>query len=584
MSEFIAPLDTIRSQLGHVARVHGVFGLQAFAEITDDLTDAVLDEAAKFAQKVLAPINQLGDRQGAQCSDGRVTVPKEFKVAYDQFVNSGWPALGVNPQAGGQGFPELVVAAVYEMFSAANLAFTLCTKLTQGAVHSLQEHASKDIQQRYIEPLVSGRFTSSMDLTEPSAGSDLGRITTTAVPVGDHYLVRGRKIFITWGDHDMAENVIHLVLARTPDAAPGSRGLSLFLVPKFLPDSQGSQGPRNDMQVLSIEHKLGIHCSPTCVMSYGEKEGAIGYLVGAEGAGLGAMFTMMNHMRLGVSLQGVGIAQRAYQDSVDYARERVQGNIAGRGEVRIIEHGDVRRMLLSMRAFTLASRAIMLETAAALDILAHGVDADSRRKYALYADFLTPVAKGWCTEIAQEAASLSVQVFGGMGYVEETGVAQHMRDARILPIYEGTNGIQALDLVGRKLLKQGDSTVRDIIEDIRQLSAGMAQANVLETRRLLAGAELLDSTTSWLLQHSADDPSTVSAVAFNYLMLTGTVLGGWLLSRHAVAAKENGEKGAENYLQTARFYLEQIMPRAQMYAAAVQTGGLSIIDFPEAMF
>jgi 3-(methylthio)propanoyl-CoA dehydrogenase len=584
MAEFIPPLDTIRSQLNHVARVHGVFGLQAFAEITDDLADAVLDEAGKFAQRVLAPINQLGDRQGAQCSAGQVTVPKEFSEAYGQFVDNGWPALGVNPQAGGQGFPELVVAAVYEMFSAANLAFTLCTKLTQGAVHSLQEHASEDVQQRYVEPLVSGRFTSTMDLTEPSAGSDLGRVTTMAVPAGEHYLVRGRKIFITWGDHDMAENVIHLVLARTPGAAPGSRGLSLFLVPKFLPDSQGNPGPRNDMQVLSIEHKLGIHCSPTCVMSYGDKSGAVGYLVGAEGTGLSAMFTMMNHMRLGVSLQGVGIAQRAYQDSVDYARERVQGRIPGRGEVRIIEHGEVRRMLLSMRAFTLASRAVMLETAAALDVHAHGDDADSRRKYGLYADLLTPVAKGWCTEIAQEAASLSVQVFGGMGYVEETGVAQHMRDARILPIYEGTNGIQALDLVGRKLLKQGDATLRGIIEEIRQFSAGMPEANVLEARRLLAGAELLDSATTWVVKHSNDDPNTVSAIAFNYMMLMGTVLGGWLLTRHAVTAKKNGEKGADSYVQTARFYLEQIMPRAQTYAAAVETGGLSIIDFPETMF
>jgi len=319
-------------------------------------------------------------------------------------------------------------------------------------------------------------------------------------------------------------------------------------------------------------------------MSFGDHDGAIGYLVGAEGAGLSCMFTMMNQMRLGVGLQGVGISQRAYQDSVDYARERVQGQIPGRGDVRIIEHGDVRRMVLTLRALTLAARAIVLETAAGLDLQTHGPDEKIRQKYRLYADLLTPVAKGWCTEIAQEAASLSVQVFGGMGYVEETGVAQHMRDARILPIYEGTSGIQALDLVGRKLLRQGDATLRGIIEEIRQFSGDMPEANVLEARRLLAGAELLDSATSWVVEHSDDDPNTVSAVAFNYLMLTGTVLGGWLLTRHAVAAKMNGEKGAESYLQTARFYLEQIMPRAQTYAAAVETGGLSIIDFPEEMF
>jgi alkylation response protein AidB-like acyl-CoA dehydrogenase len=584
MAEFIAPLDTIRSQLKHVAGVHGVFELQAFAETTDELADAVLDEAAKFAERVLAPINRLGDRQGAHCSGGQVTVPKEFSDAYGQFVDNGWPALGGNPQFGGQGFPELVVAAVYEMFSAANMAFTLCTKLTQGGIHSLQSHAVEQLQQRYLEPLISGRFTSSMDLTEPSAGSDLGRVTTLATPAGDHFLLRGRKIYITWGDHDMAENVIHLVLARTPGAAQGSQGLSLFLVPKFLENDQGQPAQRNDMQVLSIEHKLGIHCSPTCVMSYGDQDGAVGYLVGAEGAGLSTMFTMMNHMRLGVGLQGVGIAQRAYQDSVAYARERVQGRIPGRGEVTIIEHGDVRRMLLTMRALTVATRAVVLEAAAALDVHAHAADEVSKRKYGLYADLLTPVAKGWCTEIAQEAASLSVQVFGGMGYIEETGVAQHMRDARILPIYEGTNGIQALDLVGRKLLKQGDATLRGVIQEIRELSASLPLGNVLEATRLLAGAELLDSATKWLLEHSADHPNTVSAIAFNYLMLTGTVMGGWLLTRHAVAAAAGGEKGAESYVQTARFYLEQIMPRAQSYAAAVETGGLSIIDFPETMF
>lgn len=584
MSDYIPPLDTIRSQLNHVARTHGVFDLEAFTEITDDLAEAVLDEAGKFAQRVLAPINQLGDRQGAKCSDGKVTVPAEFIEAYRQFVDNGWPSLSGNPEFGGQGFPELIVAAIYEMFSSANLAFTLCPKLTQGGIHSLQLHASEELQQKYLEPLVNGRYTATMDLTEPSAGSDLGRATTMATPDGDHYRLRGRKIFITWGDHDMAENVIHLVLARTPGAAPGSRGLSLFLVPKFLTDAEGNPGERNDMQAVSIEHKMGIHCSPTCVMSYGDQDGAIGYLIGAEGVGLASMFTMMNQMRLGVALQGVGVAQRAYQDSVDYARERMQGQIPGRGEVRIIEHGDVRRMLLTLRALTLAGRAIVLETAAALDLQAHGPDPASRKKYGLYADLLTPVAKGWCTEVAQEAASLSVQVYGGMGFVEETGVAQHMRDARILTIYEGTTGIQALDLVGRKLLKQGGSSVRGVLAEIRQLGAGLNGNFSLEARRLLAGADLLEKATGWIQEHSADDPNTVSAIAFNYLMLSGTVLGGWLLMRHAASAVEIGEHGAESYAATARFYLEQIMPRAESYSSALQTGGSSIIDFPEAMF
>ncbi|HLF32404.1 MAG TPA: acyl-CoA dehydrogenase [Xanthomonadales bacterium] len=584
MSDYVPPLDTISSQLNHAARTHGVFELEAFTEFSGDVAEAVLDEAARFAQKVLAPINQLGDQQGAKCSDGRVTVPVEFVDAYRQFIANGWTSLGSDPEYGGQGFPELLVTAVYEMFSAANLAFTLCPKLAQSAVQSLQTHASAEIRQRYLEDLVSGRYTSSMDLTEPSAGSDLGRITTTAVSQGDHYLVRGRKIFITWGDHDMAENVIHLVLARTPGAAQGSRGLSLFLVPKFLDDAEGNATQRNDMQVLSIEHKLGIHCSPTCVMSYGDQGGATGYLIGAEGDGLTNMFTMMNQMRLGVGVQGVALAQRAYQDSVDYARERVQGHIPGRGEVKIIAHGDMRRMLLTMHALTLAARALVLETAAAIDVHAHSDDAVVKKKYGLYADLLTPVAKGWCTEVAQEAAYLSVQVFGGMGFVEETGVAQYMRDARILPIYEGTNGIQALDLVDRKLLKKGDSAMRTVIAEARQLCSELPADFAREAKRLGAGIGQLETSTDWILAHSADDPNTVSAVAFNYLMLTGTVLGGWLTMRHAAAALEAGEHGAEAYAATVRFYLEQIMPRADAYAAAVSSGGSSIIDFPEAMF
>jgi len=584
MTDFVPPLEAIRSQMNHVAKTHGIFELEGFAEINDDLTEAILDEAGKFAQKVLAPINVLGDREGAVCKDGDVTVPAEFIDAYRQFVDNGWPSLGGNPEFGGQGVPELVVNAVYEMFTAANLAFTLCPKLTQGGIYSILYHGTDELKQRYLEPLIEGRYTASMDLTEPSAGSDLGRVTTMAVPEGDHYRITGRKIYITWGDHNMAENVIHLVLARTPDAAPGSRGLSMFLVPKYLLNEDGSPGERNDMLPLSIEHKMGIHCSPTCVMSYGEEDGAIGYLVGTEGAGLASMFTMMNQMRLGVGLQGVGVAERAYQDSVYYARDRIQGSIPGKGDVAIIEHGDVRRMLLTMRAMTVASRAVVLETAAALDQQAHGDDDEKRSHYRIYADLLTPIAKGWCTEIAQEAASLSVQVYGGMGYVEESGVAQHMRDARILPIYEGTNGIQALDLVGRKLLKQGDACMRAVISDVRKLAADLPADLSTEAKRLQAGADSLETTTDWLVEHHQDDPNTVSSVAYNYMMQSGTVIGGWLTLRHALAATEAGEKHARANLMTAKFYLEQLMPRAQSYAAGVTSGGASIIDFPEAMF
>jgi len=584
MAEYLAPLETLRSQLNHVARTHGVFGLEDFSEVTEDLVEAVLDEAGRFAERVLAPINRLGDQHGAVCRNGAVTVPDEFVDAFAQFVDSGWPALSGSPEFAGQGLPEVLVAGVFEMFSAANLAFTLCPKLTQGGVFAISHHASEALQKRYLEPLISGRFTASMDLTEPAAGSDLARVTSMATPDGDHYRLRGRKIYITWGDHNMAENVIHLVLARTPDAAAGSAGLSLFLVPKFLLEEDGSCGRRNDMQPLSIEHKMGIHCSPTCVMSYGEQDGAVAYLVGPEGAGLACMFTMMNHMRLGVGLQGVGVMDRAYQDAVAYARERVQGYLPGRGSVKIIQHGDVRRMLLTMRALTVAARAIVLETAAALDRGAHGTDPASRHRYQRYADLLTPIAKGWCTEVAQEAAYLSVQVFGGMGFIEESGVAQHMRDARILPIYEGTNGIQALDLVGRKLLKQGDAGMRGLIGEVRQLVAGLPAGLASAGARLGAGAEALERATDWLIEHAEDDPNTVSATAFNYLMLSGTVAGGWLSLRHALAAQQAAEKGAAGYLLSVQFYLEQIMPRCESFGAAVTSGARSIIDFPEAMF
>jgi len=583
MTEFIPPLETLRSQLNHVAKTHGVFQLDAFSEVGEDLAEAVLDEAGKFAQRILAPINQVGDEKGAVCKDGQVIVPEEFVDAYRQFVENGWPSLAGNPEIGGQGLPEVLVTGVYELFSAANLAFTLCPKLTQGGINAIQSHASEELQRQYLEPLIEGRFTASMDLTEPSAGSDLGRATTMATPEGDHYLVRGRKIFITWGDHNMAENVIHLVLARTPGAAPGSRGLSLFLVPKFLLKEDGSAGERNDMQALSIEHKMGIHCSPTCVMEYGDRDGAIGYLVGKEGGGLLAMFTMMNHMRVGVGLQGVGVVQRAYQDSVDYARERIQGQIPGRGEVAIVEHGDVRRMLLTLRALTLSTRAVVMETAAALDVQEHGPDEATRKQYQAYADLLTPVAKGWVTEVAQEAVSLAVQVFGGMGYVEETGVAQYMRDARILTIYEGTSGIQALDLVGRKILKQGDGAMREVIGEIRRVAADLSGTMPGDAERLSAGAGLLEQATDWILEHAEDDPNTVSATAFNFMMLTGTVIGGWLLCRHAAASAEAGEKDAEAFALTARFYLEQILPRAESYATSVLSGGASILEYPESL-
>jgi alkylation response protein AidB-like acyl-CoA dehydrogenase len=575
MSDFISPIDAINSHVAHTARVHGLLDLEAFSEVSEDLIEAVLDEAGKFADKVLAPINSLGDEQGVSCQDGKVTVPAEFGDAYRQLTENGWTSLNGDMDFGGQGMPLLLSSAVNELFSAANMAFNLCPGLSHGAVHAIDAHGSDELKNRYLQPLIEGTWTGTMCLTEPGAGSDLGRATTSAEPRGDHYLLRGRKIFITWGDHEMTDNIIHLVLARVTGAPEGSRGLSLFLVPKYLLGEDGSIGERNDVFPVSVEHKLGIHASPTCVLSFGDDQGATGYLVGEEGAGLPAMFTMMNNMRLDVAIQGASMCQRAYQHAVDFAMERVQGRVPGLGEVRIVDHSEVRRMLLTMRALTHASRALMLENAVALDLRNDSDDPDTRAAYQGYGDLLTPIAKGWCTEAGVEATSLSIQVHGGMGYVEETGVAQHFRDARIAPIYEGTNGIQAIDLVGRKLLKLGDAQMRSLTAGIKQLAAELPDDLSSASASLADGAELLEQATDWIIEHQADSPHVVGAVAFNYMMLAGTVTGGWLLAR---LAADTGDKAQ---VMTARFFMEQIMPRARAYAAAVQAGEGCMMEFPE---
>jgi 3-(methylsulfanyl)propanoyl-CoA dehydrogenase len=595
MAEYTAPLRDMRFVIKELAGLDAVAALPGCEEVTPDLVDAVLEEAGKFAMGVLSPLNAPGDRSGCQLEDGVVTTAPGFKQAYQQFVAAGWTSLGASPDWGGQGLPHLVSAAVSEMWNGANMSFCLCPMLTNGAVNAILRHGAAEEQQMYLRKLVAGEWTGTMNLTEAQAGSDLSAVRARAVPEGDHYRLYGTKIFITWGEHDMAGNIVHLVLARLPDAPEGVKGISLFVVPKYLVNADGSLGARNDVKCVSIEHKLGIHASPTCVMAYGDKEGAIGHLVGQAHRGLEYMFTMMNLARLEVGIEGVAIADRAYQRALGYARERVQGRPPGaRGgeRVPIVHHPDVRRMLMSMKAQSEAMRALALTAAAVLDLAQLHPDRAQRLKHQAAFDLLTPVVKGWCTEQCIEIASLGVQVHGGMGFVEETGAAQHLRDARITTIYEGTTGIQANDLIGRKVAAEKGMTAKVLIEQMRAFDkelAGHTHPALTVIRRALAdGVAALSEATDWLLQTYPYNASAAGAGAVPYLKLWGTVAGGWQMARAAHVAKAHLDGGAEDFdfyrakIGTARFYAEHVLPQAQSYKAAIVNGSSSVLGLEEA--
>jgi alkylation response protein AidB-like acyl-CoA dehydrogenase len=491
------------------------------------------------------------------------------------------------------GLPETVAAATMEMWQSSNLSFSLCPLLTSGAIAAIDAHASDELKQIYLPNMVSGAWTGTMNLSEPQAGSDLAAVKTQAVPDGAQYRITGAKIFITWGDQEFSENVVHLVLARLPDAPDGVRGISLFLVPKYLVNDDGSVGDRNDAYCTSVEHKLGIHASPTCVITYGDGDGAIGYLVGEENRGLAGMFTMMNHARLNVGIQGLAISERAYQLARDFARERIQGEAPGeKGRVTIIHHADVRRMLLVMKSLIEAMRATAYTTAAVVDTIQHSADPEKRAAAAARAALLTPVVKGWMTEVAQELTSLGVQVHGGMGFVEETGAAQHMRDARILPIYEGTTGIQAIDLVGRKILADSGKAIGELLTEMRALDQELAAVDALESIRngLSSGVDDLAAAVDWLVANAPDDQNVPGAASVNLLMLAGTVIGGWQMARAALAATRRladggtGKAFLEAKVITARFYAEQILPRSSGYRQAAMSGSDTTMAMPEESF
>lgn len=591
-----APTEDIRFVIKELADLEGVLRLPGFEEVSEDLVDAVLEENARFVEQAIAPTNRPGDTSGASWKDGDVTTAPGFKQAFQQFAQGGWQGLQHDPHWGGQGLPKLVGAPASENINAANLAFSLCPLLTDGVIEALTAVGSEAQQSTYIPPMLEGRWTGTMNLTEPQAGSDLAQVATRAVPQPDgSYRLSGQKIFITYGEHDMAENIVHLVLARTPDAPKGVKGISLFIVPKFLVEEGGALGKRNDVWCASIEHKLGIHGSPTAVLLYGSGkgevgDGAVGYLVGEENRGLEYMFIMMNAARYAVGIQGIAVSERALQHAEAYARERVQGQMleGSAGPVAIVHHPDVQRMLMTMRALTEGARALAYVGAAACDKSRHATDqAERERNKALY-EYLVPIIKGFSTEVSVEVASLGVQVHGGMGFIEETGAAQYYRDARILPIYEGTTAIQANDFVGRKVLRDGAAVARDLAAQMHATATELDEAAAtgadaeglgLIARRLRLATQSYEKAVDFTLVHGRDDLRAVFMGSVPFLMLAGVVHAGWQLGRAALACSRAQAKGSasdfhQRKLATSVFYAAWILPRAQAMADSLLEGVL----------
>lgn len=601
MPSYTAPLRDMRFVLKELAGLEQVARLPGYADATPEVVDAVLEEAAKFASHVLAPLNAAGDQAGARWEAGQVSMPPGFREAYRQFVDNGWASLSGNPEHGGQGLPLLVAAAVQEMWKSANMSFSLCPMLTIGAAETLEFVGSAEQKARFLPLLISGEWTGTMNLTEPQAGSDLAAIRTRAEPQADgSYRIFGQKIFITYGEHDMAANTLHLVLARLPNAPEGVKGISMFLVPKFIPNPDNTPGQRNDVSCASIEHKLGIHASPTCVMVYGESgKGAEGYLLGEPNQGLATMFVMMNAARFAVGLEGLALSELAYQTAVAYARSRIQGKAVegSSGAVPIIHHPDVRRMLMLMRSQIEAMRALAYTVAAAQDAATHEADPAERERSAAFVDLLTPVIKGWCTETANEIAYLCMQVHGGAGYIEETGVSQLLRDVRITTIYEGTTGIQANDLVGRKVARDGGAALLGLMHVMQQTCVTLEENGNEELVRiakpLSRAIDALAQAAEFIVNHYNSDVRNVLVGAVPFLRLFGLVAGGWMMARAALAAQQHIDAGktfegdAGFYpakITAARFYADHVLSTAMGLARTVVNGGQSALDLGEDRF
>lgn len=592
MTIYNAPLKDMSFVLHNFCEVAGIMAMPKFKDLDVTVVDDLLGEAARFFEEQFAPLNKIGDTQGSvRNSDGTVTTPEGFKEAYAAYVESGWGALGFDPGFGGGGFPWLVNIAIQEFMNSSNMALTMAPLLTQGAIDAIMHHSDEVQKMTYLPKMISGQWTGTMNLTEPDAGSDVGAVRTKAVKQSDGtYLISGTKIYITFGQHDLAENIIHLVLARTPDAPAGTKGISLFIVPQRMVNADGSLGAENDVKCVSIEHKTGIKASPTCVLSYGDNGGAVGYLVGEENHGMSYMFTMMNQARLGVGLEGLALAERAYQQALEYSVQRRQGRAPGAPagqSSQIIDHPDVKRMLATMKSTIEALRRLIMWNAACLDIAAHHPDADEREKASDMAALLTPLSKGWGTDMGVELTGTAIQIHGGMGFIEETGVAQHYRDARITTIYEGTNGIQAMDLVGRKLGMKGGQVVLGLLSDIDalgdKLSAYPELAGV--KRELAAANEVAKRASMWLATNSKDPIAALSG-ATPYLRLLGTTVGGYVMAKGAVIALSDKSLDAQfvaSKVASARFFCEQLLPQVGGLEGAVTGDSALLMSFSHDM-
>jgi acyl-CoA dehydrogenase len=588
-----APLRELRFVIEELLQSQTLAAYPGFADYSSELGESVLSEAGRFAETVLDPLNKPGDEHGARLGPDGVVAAPGFKDAYGQFVQGGWPQLGNAAEYGGQPMPQMIVTAVQEIWASANLAFKLCPMLTLGAVHALELCGSPEQKRRFLPKMVSGEWTGTMNLTEAQAGSDLAQIRTRAVPEGDHYRLFGQKIFITWGEHDCTTNIIHMVLARIEGAPAGVRGISLFIVPRVLVNDDGTLGQPNEVRCVSIEHKLGIHASPTCVLAYGDQDGAVGYLVGQANRGLEYMFVMMNVARLSVGLEGFAVGERAYQHAIEWARTRVQGKppvAQSEGPAPIIHHPDVKRMLLSMKSSVEASRALALYAALQLDIAAAHPEEKQRAVAQSRADLLIPIVKGWCTEVGNEVAAIGVQVHGGMGFIEETGAAQYVRDARITTIYEGTTGIQSNDLIGRKIGRDRGAAMDALIADMSrelQLLDTKNPATAATRKAALEAVGLLKESTRSLTKDLLEQPDVAMAVSVPYLMLCGYVIGGWLMAKScalAVSAVDGPDRTFyDAKIHTARFYAEQILPNVFALARVVEGGGRSVVETEAAL-
>ena len=597
MSQYTAPVRDMQFVMHELAGLQEVAKLPGCEEVSSDLADAILDEANKFASGVLAPLNRIGDQEGAKWDHGKVTTAPGWREAYRQFSEAGWTAVAGDPEYGGQGLPKLLSTAVMEMWKAANMAFSLCPMLTNGAIEAIALRGSDEQKTAYLPKMISGEWTGTMNLTEPQAGSDLAAVRTRAEPQGDGtYRLFGQKIFITYGEHDLTDNIVHLVLARLPDAPEGVKGISLFVVPKFLLNADGTPGARNDVQCVSIEHKLGIHASPTCVLAFGDNGGAIGTLVGEANRGLEYMFIMMNEARFAVGMEGLALSERAYQHALAYAKDRVQGTEAGvRGgpKVSIIHHPDVRRMLMSMKSQTEAMRALAYVVGAATDLAHRHPDAAVRARKQAFVDLMIPVVKGWCTENSIDIASTGVQVHGGMGFIEEAGAAQHLRDARITTIYEGTTAIQANDLIGRKIARENGVTIRALISDMRavqtQLADQQGEAFAAIRKSLDAGIAAVEAAVDYILATYNNDIKAASVGSVPFLKLLGIVGGGWQMARAALASQARITAGSDDVfyrtkIVTARFYADHVLSLAPALAYAVVNGAAGALALDEAHF